>query len=900
MRLGGPLRRLAAFAGHAALLAGLGLVAAVLVTAAPRLSNDYADRSLRADIATLPHLARDVSILANPNPEDPFAPTDGVGRLEQFRVGLPEPLPGLVDEAWHSGAVGPEDVVASGDFPPMNGGARKLLGLRAQTGLEEAARLTAGRFPRPAQDAIEIAVSSPVAEALSLRIGARLVITGPLGGEPVDAVVTGVFEPLDASDPVWDDMPYALEPLLPLLDSDPYIAVAIADWTGVAAAADTAGPPTYTWRYRIDERRLDTSLIEPVTAAVGRAERTEWVSGSRVQTSLDTALVRFSETLRSARALLAVVQAGLVASLLGLIPLAARLGVERRREELAVLRARGAAVATIGRRTLAESVVLQPAAVLLGWMIGTLVPGRRGGSDWLVLVVALVTTTVVPVLAMGSQRRLAFVRHRMDLVRQRPSPRRLTVEFAVVLVAAMGVALLRRRGLSQGTEVDPYLSAVPVLLATAAALVALRILPWPLRLLDRLAARARGALLFLGLARAGRGAPVTVGPLAVLVIAVSTGVFSGVVTTAVDDARDRSSDVSIPADAWLTGYAFAPTTGDRLAQVPGVEAVAPVWLESNRRVLSGTGPTARVLGQARIMVVDMPSFARVVEASRVRADLPAALLAARKGQGSVPAVVSPELAETIGRGAVADVQNRLYDFSVAAVSPTFPGMDLGTQRFVVLPWQAIPEYEHAPVIPNRYLLAGDDFDPAAVRRIADDGQRERLASVLGRTVDRVQVPAAVQTWQAHRHGLERTGANEVLTLTFAVGTIGGTILAVLAVGFAVLADARTRGRVRSRLRTMGLSGGQGRRLLVYELVPLVVVAAGLGGVVGGALPRLLGPTLGLSTFTSGVGAEIHLDPLVVGGVLALAGFGLVVALMVESVANRRMRLGEVLRLGEEN
>jgi putative ABC transport system permease protein len=172
--------------------------------------------------------------------------------------------------------------------------------------------------------------------------------------------------------------------------------------------------------------------------------------------------------------------------------------------------------------------------------------------------------------------------------------------------------------------------------------------------------------------------------------------------------------------------------------------------------------------------------------------------------------------------------------------------------------------------------------------------------VLGTKVSRVQVPAAVQTWQAHRHDLDRTGANEVLTLAFTVGTIGGTILAVLAVGFAVIADARTRGRVLSRLRTMGLSGGQGRRLLIYELVPLVAVAAVAGGAVGVALPRLLGSTLGLSAFTAGVAAEIRLDPLVVGGVLALVVVGLVAGLMVEYLVNRRMRLGEVLRVGEEN
>ncbi|MBX7267053.1 FtsX-like permease family protein [Micromonospora sp. Llam7] len=104
----------------------------------------------------------------------------------------------------------------------------------------------------------------------------------------------------------------------------------------------------------------------------------------------------------------------------------------------------------------------------------------------------------------------------------------------------------------------------------------------------------------------------------------------------------------------------------------------------------------------------------------------------------------------------------------------------------------------------------------------------------------------------------------------------------------------------SRLRTLGLSAGSGRRLLVYELVPLVVVAALTGAAVGAALPWVLGSTLGLSAFAPDVPVGYHLDPLIVASVLGLVVLGLVTGLAVENLSNRRMRLGEVLRLGEEN
>ena len=901
------VRRIGAYGAQVGLLAVLGLVAAVLLTAMPRLANGNADRSLHADVARLPHLVRDVSLaveqrLDQQRPDEAKPAAAGEANLERFAAALPQPLPSLVDRRWYAAVLDEQNLSATGDDPPMDGGAAKKIGLRAQTGLQDSAVLTAGRWPdTEAGGSAEVAVSTAVAEVLSLHPGSRLRFTGASPANQASAQVVGVFNARDAGDPSWDDLTLGLNPIVPVVDGEPYLAMAVTDWAGIDTVVAGSGVPvSYQWRYRLDERRLDTATLETVVTALGDTRRTEWLPRSTVHTSLDVALVRFVDQLHAVQALLAIAQTGLVASLLGLILLAARLTVHRRRDELALLRARGASLAAIGRRTLAEALPVQPVAVLLGWLIATRVPGRSEGTPWGVLLLAVLTTAVVPVLAMLSQRRAALTAGRVDLVRQRPSVRRLVLEAGVLVLAGLGVVLLRRRGLDPAGGVDAYLSSVPVLVAVAAALVAIRLLPWPLRLVGRLTGRARGALLFLGVARAGRGAPVALGPLAVLIVAVSTGVFGGVVTTTVAAARDRAATLTVPADAWLTGWAFSPDAADELNRVPGVQAVARVSVESSRRLLSEAGPQARALGQARVLVVDAPAFAEVVARSGVDVQVPAALRSAARGDGPGPAVVAPTLAAELGDTAVADVQSRWYEFRVAAVADSFPGVGLGVDRFVVLPWQALPEYEFTPIIPNRYLIAGDGVDEAKLLEVADATQRRRQSEVLGREVTRTQLPATLETRQAYRDGLERTGANEVLTLAFTAGAAGGAALAVLAVGFAVVADAAGRGRMLSRLRTMGLSAAHGRRLLVYELVPLVVVAAVTGAAVGIALPRLLGPTLGLAQFAPGVPMRDHLDPLVVGGVLALVLLGLLAGLLVENLVNRRMRLGEALRLGEGN
>ncbi|RKR89053.1 putative ABC transport system permease protein [Micromonospora pisi] len=900
----GPVRRLRAFAGQVGLLAVLGLLAAALLTGAPRLANEYADRGLAADVATLPPLVRDISMPMVVEPDNTAQASAGVETLDRYRDRLPNPLPGLIEDGWYSATVGPNGVRASGDFIPLNGDAKPGMGLRAQTGLQEAVRMVDGGWPaatgRAPGGGIAITVSQLTADVLSLRVGSRFTVEG-LGGKPTDVELVGIFEPLDPTAPIWNGMRLAVEPLVPLLDGDPFNTMAVTNWAGMDLARWNVGGLVYDWYYRVDEKRLDAGGIEPVITALTQLKQTPPVAESKAITSLDTALAKIGQRLASVRALLAVVQTGVLASLIGLILLAARLSLERRREELALLRARGASTRTIGARVLAESVLVQPLAVLVGWLVGTLVPGRPAATEWLVPVLAVITTGSVAVLAMSSQRQVTFVVRRQDLIRQRPSARRLTAEISVLAVAALGVFLLRRRGLASSGGVDPYLVSVPVLLAVGTALIALRVLPWPLRMIGQVATRARGAVLFLGLARAGRGAPVTIGPLAVLVVAITTGVFSGVVADTISTARDEATDQVMPADATVTGVTFAPTTTDRISALPGVAAVVPVSLENSRQLRSGPGAGDRELGQAQVVVVDVPKFVEVMRRSGLPTDgVPAALRQATRGDGPVPALVSPAVAAQVGKGAVANVQGRQYAFTTSTVAPTFPGLELDVERFVVLPWQALPVPDFKPVLPNRFLLAGHGYDRTALLRTADDGQREWREGVTGKSAAGTTVPAELVTRTDYRRSLDQTGGNELLSLTFAIGAAGATGLALLAVGFAVVAEARTRGKVLSRLRTMGLSGRQGRQLLVYELLPLVGAAVVAGGVVGAVLPGLLGPALNLSTFTAGVAARTHLDPLLVGGVLLLVVVGLAAALAIENLINRRMRLGEVLRLGEEN
>jgi putative ABC transport system permease protein len=98
---------------------------------------------------------------------------------------------------------------------------------------------------------------------------------------------------------------------------------------------------------------------------------------------------------------------------------------------------------------------------------------------------------------------------------------------------------------------------------------------------------------------------------------------------------------------------------------------------------------------------------------------------------------------------------------------------------------------------------------------------------------------------------------------------------------------------------MGLAPGQGRRLIAYELLPLIGLGALVGAVVGAAIPRLIGPALGLSAFSDGAEVVFVVDPRLAAVAFAIVVLAVVVAMVVEAMINRRARLGAVLRVGGE-
>jgi len=891
------LRRLRFSAGSLALLAVLAFVATALMVAAPRLANHYADAGLQGRIASASHFTRDLIFGARPDPSQPNPqPSEVPSAASLLEHRMRPELQAAIGQRWTAMQIGP--ALAIGD---LGGGFPLELGLRWQSDAVDLVDVVEGRWPHThvSGDApIEAAMSEDVAEGLELEVGDTFTAAAGDGAHVVRIV--GIFRPRDPVDPAWDSEPLVLKPFMPIgEDNVPWRGVLLTEADAITTAAKAELPVMYTWRFRLDEKAVTTAnldqIISDVIAARQTAAAAAGIPGVSLLTGLDVLLSRFEAELRSVSAILAVVQAGVLATIFGLALLASRSLVERRRSELALLRARGASIVSLGTRLALEAATAVPVAVGAGWLLGrSLVPGRPASTDWLAIVLALAAVMAVPIIAGLVQRHAVFVPD-AELARPRRSPRRVTAEVFLVALAVLGVVLLHRRGLAPESGVDLYVVSVPVLLAGAVGVVALRLLPWPLRVMGRITARSRGAVAFLGFARAGRAAPAAAGPLVALVVAVSTGIFSAVVATTIDEGRDQATNQVLPARAIVEGHRFAPGTAQRLQEVQGVTDVAAFSSNPSQELYrDGAASPTPVLAVA----VDAPAMQRVMAASGVRADLPDELVTATATGQPAPAVVSPDVAGEIGAGGAVAVQGNVFEFRVAAVTESFPGLPVDSRRYVVLPLQALEQSPAKPVLPSAFFVAGRDLDLDGLRAAGDQGQDEWREGLPG-SVLHIYTPTTVTTWDDRRAELEGAGINQLLGFAFTVGAVGGSALGLLAVGFAVLAGVRARGRALSRLRTMGLSRRQGNRLLAYELLPLLTMGALAGVAVGVALPTLLAPVLDLTTFTGGVPTRPRLDPVVVAAVAGLVALGVVFALVLEQVVNRRLRLGDVLRLGEE-
>ncbi len=336
-------------------------------------------------------------------------------------------------------------------------------------------------------------------------------------GNPFAMRLTGLVEASDPTSGVWAHLPGVL---VPSVDRDDN-----AGWTvhGIGFVNPLAiGALMYRTGVSL------TAWYPIVPAAVGEVDRQalaaelERIRASKgLRTEVSTVLAAAGGREHAASTLLAVLVAGLVGVAAGVLWLVSVLAVERRRAALVLLRRRGASSLRLAGLVGAQAAAAAIPGAVVGYLVGMRVPGRSG-PGYLVLPGALTLGAVALMVLAGA---------RVHGGRQRRVARFRWVGELVVL-AATGFALTATSGS------DPLLVALPLLVGLSAAIVALRVYPWPARLALR-ASGGRDLGSFLGLARAARLPAAGLVPALALTLGLATaGLGTTTVATVAAGHRD--------------------------------------------------------------------------------------------------------------------------------------------------------------------------------------------------------------------------------------------------------------------------------------------------------------------------------------------------------------------------
>lgn len=743
----------------------------------------------------------------------------------------------------------------------------------------------------PEAEPLEVALTAPIAARLGIGVGDYVTVSRPRG-IPIQLVVVGIWDLGANEDILAGHLPEALAPVTTTGDAGnevTRVGIIVGPDAAAALTSRTESPLTARLRLVVDPDALTLDLARTIPDQLDNLalETEDLLPGAGITPHLETtvadALRGYPVRAHAALAQMSVLTAGVVAAAAAVIALMARLVVSAREGDIALERARGASVSTTVIALLIEHAVVTAAGVALGYAAARAVAPGADPADPLVGFVAAVSLLAAPMLGGLAARRMWRGRrapaNRTDRKRiQRTAWQRVVTRDVVILaIAVLAVLSLRGRSVlaAPGEGVDLFLSAGPVLVSLAAAVLVLRLYPVPMRLVQIAARRTRRIGGLLSLARAREGAAAL--PLITLSLSIAVATSGVLLTTTVLAGQETASwqrtGADVRIDAALTAADAASLSDAGLTVSTALHLpVTTITLGSNVK-------------SATLLAVDS-RFADAVQAAGLPGADALRSLAARGAAWSpgepLPAIASQSVSAMDVYGESQIFAGRVYiPITIDGVAGSAAdGWSKGAGPYVIVPLEAllrVPTDE--AITPNLTFVNGAGADAAV--------------EALG--VPREDVTSRHQWLATARDSALIGGVQRVMVLAVSA------VAALAAVGLlvSVIDGSRRRSRALALLRTQGVPGRFGWWLAAAELVPLVAGAT-IAGAAGAALVVwLLAGTLGLDVLTGGLAAPplaVNSRDLAWGGIgLAVLGFG---AILAEVAAQRRSKLSEVLRYGE--
>ena len=522
--------------------------------------------------------------------------------------------------------------------------------LATAEGLEDHITLTDGRFPEPASlepgSAMEVLVADEFATEVGLQVGDSLIVYNFRDENPpvreLPVTVAGTWTPTDPEGDYWFFPPTAL-------DNRFFVPEATF---ATRVVNDIALPVQRgVWFLVMDGTPVTTEDVGQLSgnAAYVLRQAENLLPGIRNPITPVDGFESYRRAVGELTVLLAAFNIPVLALVLAFIILIVGLAVEQRRNEIAVMRSRGATPWQIVGFALVEGIVLGLIAFALGTLLALALTQFMGktrsfldfSADYTlrvalneaglragVLAVGLaIVAQVVPTLAASRDTIISYKQVQARTV-GRPWWQRAWIDLLLLGVTLYGFYLLRQQGSIQtlgagaagGDPLEnPLLFLLPFLAVFSLTLLFLRIFPWIMEGLSWLLNKSDSVGLLLGTRQLARTPRAYAMPLILLVLTVSLATFTASLAQTLDLQLLDAAFYRTGADVQLSGAGvdFSPPNPfggnderdggiylpmDEYLDFPDVQAATRVGRYPAETVVSGDRVSGVYLG------VDRASF----------------------------------------------------------------------------------------------------------------------------------------------------------------------------------------------------------------------------------------------------------------------------------------------------
>jgi len=518
--------------------------------------------------------------------------------------------------------------------------------------LDDHIEMIRGRRPGPTvppvgEDTLHVEVMVPVstAEAFGLDAGSSLRVVPHWEDVNDDVVteVTGVYERADPTSEFWHAYDEAFGTISRALVFAEFIVPRVTLVKVLGPYLPKMGAQ-YTWRLDVDNERLHAEGSESVRQAIAQVDtemRAE-VDGYRQETQLPQVLAGFETELFFNRLPMFIVLILIVVVVLYYVLTLASLLIDAQREEISLLRSRGATSVQMLAVYAVEAAGLAVLAIALGPVMAAGAVKLIGVVPWFEelsssggLSVRLSANVYRMAAAGAGLSFLALVvpaarAARRDVVAQRriaarppslPVFQKYYLDLGLLAIVVFLFWQLSRQGsfvavrLFGEEAVDQLVLAVPAIMLVAVALVLLRVFPASMDFLGRaLSSRhLRGVVppaFVLGLWQMARNPAHHARLSLLLILTAGLGVFAASFGATLERSAQDQLLYASGADARVTGIEM-PTNGisrtglAEIAELDEVEAVTPVLRKRGYGEAIGAG------GEFEVLAVRPEEFAEV-------------------------------------------------------------------------------------------------------------------------------------------------------------------------------------------------------------------------------------------------------------------------------------------------